>query len=56
MEPKSEKKIRFLYFLLALLIDIESFLWDIAEILIKPLALLRRWVAYRLSLLTNFNK
>jgi hypothetical protein len=55
MENK-QIKIKILYSVLLFLIDIEGLLWDIAEFLIKPLALLRRWVAYRLSLLGVLNK
>jgi len=42
-----------LYFVLYRLMDIEELCWNIAELVIKPFALLRRWVAYRISKLPN---
>jgi len=38
-----------LYFILYCLMDIEEIMWNIADFIIKPVALLRRWVAYRIS-------
>lgn len=38
-------KIKILYFVMYRLMDLESIMWDIAEIFIKPVALLRRGVA-----------
>jgi len=51
MNNQPKFKVKFLYLILYFLMDVESFLWDVAELLIKPTALLRRWVAYRISLL-----
>lgn len=39
------RKIKILYFVMFRLMDLESIMWDIAEFLIKPVALLRRGVA-----------
>lgn len=51
MDNQPPIKVKVLYLVLYFLMDVESFLWDVAELLIKPTALLRRWVAYRISLL-----
>jgi hypothetical protein len=51
MNNKPPFKVKALYLFLYFLMDVESALWDIAEFLIKPTALLRRWIAYRISLL-----
>lgn len=52
METKQKKrKIKILYAILYFLLDIENLWWKIADLIIKPLATVRRWVAYRLSLL-----
>lgn len=54
METKQKKrKIKILYAILYILLDIENLWWKIADLIIKPLAILRRWVAYRLSLLVE---
>lgn len=38
-----------LYFALYRLMDMEELAWNIADLVIKPFALLRRYVAYRIS-------
>lgn len=53
MENQPTKKVKFLYKTLYLLLDIENLWWKIAEIIIKPTAMLRRWVAYQLSKLVE---
>lgn len=53
MEDKSKRQIAILYALLAFFIDLESLLWDIAGLFIKPLALIRGAIAKRLSTLIN---
>lgn len=50
-QPKT--KVKFLYAMLYLLLDIENLWWKIAEIIIKPTATLRRWVAYQISKLVE---
>lgn len=37
------------YFILYSLMDIENLLWNIADIIIYPVARLRKWVIYRIS-------
>jgi len=50
METKQKKrKIKILYAILYILLDIENLWWKIAELIVKPLATLRRYVAYLLS-------
>jgi len=49
-------KLKIMYSVLNLLIDLESLLWDIAEFFIYPTAKFRRWVAYRISLIINVKK
>lgn len=54
METKQKKrKIKILYAILYFLLDIENLWWKIADLIIKPLAMLRRWVAYELSKLVE---
>jgi hypothetical protein len=42
---KSPIKLKILYFIMYRLMDLESIMWDIADFIIKPVALLRRGVA-----------
>ncbi len=46
---KNNFKIKSLYLILDFLIQLESLLWDISEIIIKPVAWVRRQVADKLS-------
>ena len=53
MDNQQKIKVKVLYAILYTLLDIENLWWKIAEIIIKPLATLRRWVAYQLSKLVE---
>lgn len=49
MENKSQLKRIVLYTLLYRLMDVEEILWNVADFIIKPFALMRRWTAYQIS-------
>lgn len=50
MENQSNAKRIILYFILYRLMDVEEIMWNVAEFAIKPVALLRRKVAYWITL------
>lgn len=45
--------VKFLYFILFRLMDIESALWDIAEFIIKPIAMFKGIIIKKLAKLQN---
>ena len=47
---ENQFKVKVMYAILYFLMDMENFLWDLADFIIYPVAWLRRWVAYRISL------
>lgn len=49
MKSKFTFKIKALYFILYRIMDLESLLWDLADIIIKPVAYLRRSVVRKIS-------
>ena len=49
-------KIKILYFVLYRLMDLESLLWAIADIIIRPVSKLRNWITYRISKNKNYAK